>query len=188
MSGLTVHQSQRPFIILSGLPGSGKSVLGRRLATALRLPFIDKDDVLEELFESEGVGDSAWRRRLSRKSDVIFQDRASESGGAVLVSWWHLTGMPLESGTPTNWLPALSKRLVHVHCDCSPEIAARRFFERSRHPGHLDSTSTYSVLLEGTKRLSLLGTVDVGVGLTVDSSKEPNLDALVNEVRDALDF
>ena len=55
-----------PFIVLSGLPASGKSTLGRAVAKALRLPMLDKDELLEALFESRGIGDADWRRRLSR--------------------------------------------------------------------------------------------------------------------------
>ena len=108
MSGLSMHESQRQFIVLSGLPASGKTTLVRRLATALQLPIIDKDDILEGLFETEGVGDSVWRTRLSRKSDQVFRQEAIRSEGAVLVSWWHRLGMNSQSGTPTDWLPGLS--------------------------------------------------------------------------------
>jgi shikimate kinase len=45
---------RKPFVVISGLPGSGKTTLGRRLAPALTLPFIDKDDILDRLFESKG--------------------------------------------------------------------------------------------------------------------------------------
>ena len=35
-------------IILVGLPGCGKSTVGRQLARRLRLPFFDSDHVIEE--------------------------------------------------------------------------------------------------------------------------------------------
>jgi len=78
-------------------------------------------------FESKGVGDAEWRRALSRESDLILQTEAETSEGAVLVSHWHLPGMPLDSGTPTNWLSELSAKIVHVHCECSAEVSAERF-------------------------------------------------------------
>src|SRR4249919_3490736 len=92
------------FIVVSGVPGSGKSTLGAALALTLGLRFLDKDDFLEQLFESKGVGDIVWRRGLSRESDLLFQMEAANSEGAVLVSHWRLAGMPANSGTPTQWL------------------------------------------------------------------------------------
>jgi len=80
------------------------------LRAPLNLPVIDKDDILESLFESKGTGDFAWRRALSRESDAIFQDLAKASEGALLVSFWRAPGMPQDSGTPTGWLPGLSGR------------------------------------------------------------------------------
>ena len=47
-----VPHVDRFFIVVSGLPGSGKSTLGQQLATALGLPFLDKDTILERLFEA----------------------------------------------------------------------------------------------------------------------------------------
>jgi shikimate kinase len=47
--------SHRPFVVLSGLPGSGKSTIGREIAAALSLPLIDKDDILARLFDGRGL-------------------------------------------------------------------------------------------------------------------------------------
>ena len=49
------------FVVISGLPGSGKTTLARRLAPALALSLIDKDDILDRLFEAKGIGDTeSW--------------------------------------------------------------------------------------------------------------------------------
>ncbi|SED18936.1 shikimate kinase [Streptomyces sp. TLI_105] len=51
--------NDKAFVIVSGLPASGKTTLGRRLATGLGLPLVDKDAILEFLYGSLGVGDEA---------------------------------------------------------------------------------------------------------------------------------
>src|SRR5258708_2012911 len=130
------------FVVMSGLPGSGKTTLGRRLAVALNLPLIDKDDILNRLFESKGVGNAAWRRTLSRESDLILQHEATSSDGAILASFWHLPGMPADSGTPTDWLDAPSHQVVNVHCACELEVVASRFLQPRRPPGVLDGESS----------------------------------------------
>lgn len=72
----SAEEAAKPYVVISGLPGSGKSTLARGLARLLNLPVIDKDDSLERLFETRGIGDAAWRRALSRESDQLFQKQA----------------------------------------------------------------------------------------------------------------
>jgi len=175
--------SERPFVVVSGLPGSGKTTLGRRLARALGLPLIDKDEILDRLFETKGVGDSVWRRALSRESDVILQRDADSSNGAVLVSFWRQPGMPDDSGTPTGWIAALSAHVIHIHCVCRPEEAAARFVLRARHPGHLDRGGSDAEVLASLRELDSLAPIDVGHRIDVDTSREPELDAIVSAVR-----
>ena len=134
---VTAH---RRFVLVSGLPASGKSTLARAVAPLLRLPVIDKDDILERLFETKGIGDLSWRRQLSRESDALFQAAAAASDGAVLTSFWHVPGMPAASGTPTQWLADLSPLVVELRCLCPAAVASARFLARQRHQGHLDGT------------------------------------------------
>ena len=54
----TVKRLDKPFIVVSGLPGSGKTTVARTLASLLDLPVFDKDEILEQLFDTKGVGDS----------------------------------------------------------------------------------------------------------------------------------
>ncbi len=80
-------------IVLTGFMGTGKTVVGRRLAERLALPFVDLDDAIEatanmaipEIFASEG--ESGFRRR-ERELIASVANRGScvvaTGGGAVL--------------------------------------------------------------------------------------------------------
>ena len=179
---------RKPFVVISGLPGSGKTTLGRRLAPALNLPLIDKDDILNRLFESKSDGDAAWRRTMCREVDVILQNEATSSNGAVLASFWRLSGMPSDSGTPTDWLAAPSHHVVNVHCACGLEVAASRFLHRRRLPGHLDGESSSAEVLASLRKLTQLPLLDIGQRIDVDTSQEPDFTAAVRAIRAALEL
>ena len=80
-------------IALVGLPGSGKSTIGRQLARRLQLPFVDSDHAIEgklgcsirEYFEREGeerfrdVEESVIEEQARKHQGVL-----STGGGAVL--------------------------------------------------------------------------------------------------------
>ena len=173
------------FIIVSGLPASGKSTLGRAIAQAMDLPFIDKDDILERLFDEKGGGDADWRRSLSRASDDVLQAEVTASGGAVVTSFWHVAGMADDSGTPTDWLAQLPGALVNLHCQCPPRVAALRFSRRVRRAEHLDQYKTHDEILNGLEALAALGPPSVGELVPVDMSVPPILTAIVGRIESA---
>ena len=85
-------QAEQLSVSLIGLPGSGKSTVGRQLARRLHLPFADSDHVIEqrlgcpirEFFEREGEArfrdvESEVIDELTRGVGVV-----STGGGAVL--------------------------------------------------------------------------------------------------------
>jgi glucokinase len=170
---------------VSGLPGSGKSTLAQQLAPALGLPLLDKDTILERLFEAKGAGDLAWRRELSRESDLILRTEAIRSPGAVLVSHWRLPGMSPNSGTPTDWFLELAGTVVNVHCQCAPEIAAERFALRRRHVGHRDGERSLAEILASIREVAGMGELDLEPRVSVDTSRNPDLDGVLREVHEA---
>lgn len=60
-------QSQR-LIIISGMPGSGKTTLAKSISAELSLPLIEKDSIKELLFDSLGWNDREWSKKLGKVS------------------------------------------------------------------------------------------------------------------------
>ncbi len=175
------------YVIVSGLPASGKSTLATVLSRELGLPLLDKDHFLEALFESQGIGDAQWRRQLSHEADAAFRKEAEQAAGAVLTSWWKHPQSLSDSGTPTDWLFALPGTKVEVHCQCSPHITAERFLARQRNPGHLDYRWSYAELLVNFAAQASLGPLGLGTLVEVSTEGQPDLAVLVREVMSAFE-
>lgn len=170
------------FIVVTGLPGSGKSTVGTAVAAALELPLLDKDDILEALFDGLGVGDALWRTRLSRAADLVLQRLAVQSQGAVLASWWRHPRSQVESGTSTAWLRSLPGQVIELHCKCSPRIAVERFFARRRHAGHLDSSKSKAAELAKLEELASYGALGLGPLVELDTERPLELDILLQQL------
>ncbi len=174
--------SARVMFVVSGLAASGKTTVGRALSEGLSLPVIDKDDILEALFDSMGCEDREQRHRLSRASDEVLFRVAASSGSAVLVNWW-------DHDTAPDRLRAIADFAIEVFCECPIEVAAARFASRQRHPGHLDRLRTPEEHAEGIRRLreSYRGPLRLNDSLvTVDTGRPVDVDVLLADVRAAL--
>jgi DNA-binding NarL/FixJ family response regulator len=82
--------------------------------------------------------------------------QAAAFRGAILVSFWRLAGMSPTEGTPVEWLLALPAPLITIRCSCEPEVAAERFRQRMRHPGHLDGATPHAELMVRFRALACL--------------------------------
>lgn len=186
LRGLSRHTdvvTDNVFVITCGLPASGKSTLSHALGDCLGWPVIDKDTILESLFDSLGTGDQAWRHRLSRASDDVLFTIAAQAKRAVLDNWWH-------HDTAPERLHRLNARLIEIFCDCDPALAAERFQRRTRHPGHLDPQLTPEQVAERvtTLRATYPGPLRLGGPLlTVDTSRPVDITAVAKEVNALLE-
>lgn len=173
-----------PFIVVTGLPGSGKSPLSHQLGPMLDLVVVDKEDILEASFTGSTPIDAEERFRLSRRADGDLRKRAEYLGRGILVSFWRRPELSATSGTPTEWLERLP-RVIEVHCTCAPETAASRFLARSRHPGHGDADKDPGEILAQFQDLAALGPLGVGPLVEVSTETAPAIAPVLRDIQSA---
>ncbi|SED28890.1 hypothetical protein SAMN04489844_4102 [Nocardioides exalbidus] len=151
--------------------------MGTALSERLGLPLIDKDAILEALFDSLGCPDRDERHRLSRASDEVLYALAAASQAAVVVNWWDHRASPAR-------LRGIASSIVEVFCECPVEVATARFAGRSRHPGHHDPVRSPDELAEGVRamREAFRGPLRVGELVRVDTEEPLDADSLAGQV------
>lgn len=170
-------------VVVTGLPASGKTAVARIVAEALSFSLIDKDDFLEDLYEQNDVRTWEDRIKLSRQSDVLFQNAAEKLGSAVLVSHWRPFAEDGDSGTSTDWLRRCYISIIEVYCSCPSDIALDRFMARRRHPSHFDKQRDPSELAQRLRGLESGYPLGVGSVLEVPTDNKVNPNEIVENVR-----
>jgi predicted kinase len=130
-------------IIITGPPCSGKTTLGRRIASELRLPYLHKDGIKELLFDNLGWCDREWSRKLGRASNELLFHFAETQ---LAVGYSLILEGNFEASKATSQLIVLKSKIdfeaIIIQCVASREVLFQRFKARSesseRHPGHLD--------------------------------------------------
>ncbi len=183
--------SKISLIIITGLPGTGKTTLGKKLAEEFRLPFICKDDIKELLFDSLGWKDREWSKKIGGVSyDILYfiTESLLRAEKSLIVE--------------TNFNPKFAeKRFLdlkkkydftpfQIRCITDGEILFDRFTKRTnsdnRHPGHIDAGSLDEwrpILLQGK-----IEAMDIGGEIfDIDTSdfNKVNFKELVSAVKSA---
>jgi predicted kinase len=130
-------------IIVTGLPCSGKTNLGRRISRMYKIPFISKDGFKERLFDSLGWSDRAWSKKLSGSSYEMMFYALEELLEVGLSCVLEANFDPKVHSEPLAKITQkFETRVVQIHCVTQPEILLERFRNRwergERHPGHAD--------------------------------------------------
>ncbi len=136
------HQVPPLLIIVNGPPASGKSTLAEQIAAEMRLPFLSKDALKEELYDSlktiehmdsHDLGETAMRLMYT------VAERILEAGGGVVIEANFFRGISEDDLAPLVRLA----RAVVIHCDAPKETIKERYVERAesgdRHPVHDDT-------------------------------------------------
>lgn len=133
-------------VVISGLPCTGKTALGKHIAREFWLPFFSKDGFKERLFDELGWSDRAWSKKLGLASyKLLFY--ALEAQLAVGRS------CTIEA----NFYPEFHSQILNafkqdysceffqIYCHTRPEVLLERFRTRwesgARHPGHADNVT-----------------------------------------------
>jgi predicted kinase len=152
-TGKLVEVRQAHLILITGLPGTGKSTLARSLARHLGLPLICKDTIKEPLLDLLGATDRSESRRLSDASFAVMFALARDclrAGTDVIVEGNFRPGehevalfASISDANTSDRNAAHAARLTQILCRTPEPVRIARLKARandpSRHAGHRDA-------------------------------------------------
>ncbi len=127
MTGSGTSGDRPRITVITGEPGSGKSLLGAKLSRALRVPFIARDDVRGGLFLTAGAWGAQPRAVPTADEAVEAFLRIVESTAGLGVSC--IVEYVVRRGRPDDLerLTAVADcRVLHTRCRDATERVARR--------------------------------------------------------------
>ncbi len=130
-------------ILISGLPASGKTTVGKKLAEMLKLPLYGKDDFKEIMFDTIGWEDLNWSEKIGSASLEIMYEliNIEAAAGKSLIAEGNFQ-VEKDKERFEKLQKKYSMVVVEVMCEAPNDLLAKRFKERAergdRHPGHRD--------------------------------------------------
>jgi predicted kinase len=174
----------RRVVLVSGVPGAGKSTLAGPLAAGLGFALLGKDRIKETLHGALGapeagqpyLRDRPWTKWLGGAAMELIWALAADAPDVVLEANFR-PHSEYERGRITA-LTALGGQVVEVYCDCPIGLATARYNGRAatRHPVHVVDTLTEELAAEFDQPIGL------GELVRVDTSVPADVARVVDEV------
>jgi len=134
-------------LLVTGLPGTGKTTLARLLARRWSAPLLAKDMIKEPLLDVLGATDAAASRRLSDASFAILFALAREHVAAGVSAVLEGNFRPNEHAASVLELPHPFE-CAQVLCEADEAERVRRLGARAadaaRHAGHRDAEQAHA--------------------------------------------
>jgi predicted kinase len=142
---MPTSESPPLLILVTGLPGAGKTSVGRTLSERLTIPFLSKDALKERIFDALGWKDKAWSRKVSEAShrilDYIVEEELKASRSLIVESNFK---PEIDSARFREFQRRFGVVGVQVLCWAEGDVLFERYWARhqtNRHPGHIESAT-----------------------------------------------
>ena len=160
-------------VVLTGVPGAGKTTLGRALASGLNAPFLSLDATKEKLYERGGGDVEGYQLRLA--AEAVLADRLAASKGPVVVDIWIAPGR--DTRRVSSLLRANAADTVEVLCRVPADLAVDRYVRRVRGGPHRHADQ--DTLRRIRAAVDLLTPLGVGRCIEVDTSTPVDVGGLL---------
>lgn len=129
------------FLIVSGLPCTGKTTIAEWLAVELNLPLMTKDGIKGLLLTALGWKDRDWSKRLSYASVELLlyiSETQLAAGNSLIIDCNFQPG--LAAPRLRDMKVKYSATFCQIFCRAESDVLYQRFKTRTgtRHPGHAD--------------------------------------------------
>jgi glucokinase len=173
---LTDHVACRPvLLVVTGVPGAGKTTLGSALAAALEVPFVSLDSIKEELYLSDVDGDP-FELRLAAEAEM--ERRLNAIEGRAVVDIWIAPNR--DTNRVARLLRGQHRDVVELLCRVAAEVAIERYTRRRRTGPHRPAdASTLRRIHEAAKDFQPMR---IGRCIEVDTSRPVNVGRLINQL------
>ena len=180
-------------ILILGLPGSGKTTLSRKIADALLLPLLSRDELKLLVMDNVGWRDREWSKKVGKASydllDYIMVQQIKTKHSFIIES-------DFRPEFATDTFQALQHQYgfncLQIICRARPEVLIARWQNRAqvdpRHPSNTEGTEGIkdlqaSIALGERQAMKLKGSV-----FKIDTSDFAVLDdeAIIQKVRKLL--
>jgi len=164
---------------VTGVPGSGKTTLGRALAGVLGATFVSLDTVKEELWSTSTWADG-WALRRAAEAEVVARARAADDD--VVIDIWVAPGR--DDARVTALFVDWPDPVVQVACVVDADLAVGRYVARDRSLGPHGPTDERLLqrIRDAVPNMAPLGP---GPYVEVDTSSPVDIAALVATLRAA---
>lgn len=121
-------------IVIGGIPGAGKTTLAEKLSKDLHILFINKDGVLEKLWEAlEWDGDKNDIPKFRNATFELIYELVRRAGQAKIsiIIEANFNRKDHEARI-VELAQANGLKIIYLHCEAAPEIAFERFKQREK--------------------------------------------------------
>lgn len=163
-------------VVITGLPGAGKTTLGSALAGALRAPFLSLDAIKEHLYAGGEETQDRYGLRLAAERQLALQLDAAE--GTVVVDLWIAPGRDTER--ITTLLQQRDRKIVEVLCRVPADLAVARYARRRRGGPHLGADEPTLQRIRDAS--DVLGPLRIGSCIEVDTSRPVDINKILEQL------
>ncbi len=157
-------------VVVTGVPGAGKTTLGSALAGALRAPFLSLDAIKESLYGDGAENRDPHELRLAAEAELAVQLYAAER--TVVVDIW--VAPQRDTDRIATLLRRQSKNITELLCRVPADVAVARYVRRQRSGPHRPADEpTLQRIRAAVDHLEPMG---IGDCLEIDTSRPVNLD------------
>ena len=130
---MTMSKNNYPRVILIlGLPGAGKTTLGKKLANELNLPFLSKDDIKVMLFDIYGWKDRETSKQAGSASfrimDYFIEEQIKHGNSLIVESTFNPA---YDDARFQAWQKEYGVHYVQLYCYANADVVRQRFSERA---------------------------------------------------------